>query len=152
MNEHKILLNDIFRLSDADLEHAKVRLNINDRNNPEWKPAELYRRGEMKRLLDGNYFNYGNKCYKKGDKVFGFFRLPEDSDLWVLFEVGLVEDDLNVQNGMGYAHKTLEEYAPFFGRLVAEYHNPQGGTTLVRNASELFPKLEVHEILAEYFK
>jgi hypothetical protein len=142
-NNNKILLNDILRLKDLD--NVRLRFNLMFRGN--WNPVEFFRKGDLKILLEGHYWNYSKrKSFKEGQVTVGFIRLP-DEDLWLLFHIGKITRDLNVFNGPGYEYETLNEYEKFFGRLIIRYHNTN--QNMIRKAVSVIDQCVVEQILPE---
>lgn len=142
----KISLLDILKLE--DIGNAKIRFNLMFDGN--WNPIDLFKNHEEDRLLNGQYWNYNrNKVFKVGQVNFGFIKINPKEDLWLLFHVGRVTADLNVFNGMGYEFETLNEYKPFFGRLIIRFKNTS--QNMVRNLSSVLEQCEVVQILPDVF-
>lgn len=141
-----IKLNDILDLD--DLQNVRVRFNLMFQDN--WNPIEIFKNDEMETLLEGQYWNYSKrKSYKKGQLTIGLIRLKSSDDLWLLFHIGKVTKDLNIFEGVGYEHKTLDEYEKYFGRLIVRFKNRS--QTLIRVGSSVIDKCEVAEILPDIF-
>ncbi len=134
-----ILLDEILNL--PDLQNVKIRFNMRYKDGTTYNPIELFKSGEAAQLLKGHYWNYSKrKSFKKGQTTVGFIRLAQ-KDLWLLFHIGIVTEDLNVYGGLGYKYKALTEYRKYFGRLIVRYKNHS--QTLVRNAKTVIHDCEV---------
>lgn len=141
-----IKLNDILRLE--YIQNIKVRFNIMFADN--WNPIEIFKNNEMKTLLDGQYWNYSkNKSYKNGQTTIGFIRIKSNENLWLLFHIGKVTKDLNILNGVGYEYEILNEYQPYFGRLIVKFKNTS--QNMIRNAQSVIDNCEVVQILPDTF-
>ena len=142
-----ILLDEILNL--PDLQNVKIRFNMRYKDGTTYNPIELFKSGEAAQLLKGHYWNYSKrKSFKKGQTTVGFIRLAQ-KDLWLLFHIGIVTEDLNVYGGLGYKYKALTEYRKYFGGLIVRYKNHS--QTLVRNAKTVIHDCEVAQILPDVF-
>ena len=141
-----IKLNDILKLD--NLKNVKVRFNVMFADN--WNPIEIFKNNEMKTLLDGQYWNYKkNKSFKEGQITLGFIRIKSNENLWLLFHVGKVTNDLNILDGVGYEYETLPEFEKYFGRLIIKFKNT--AQNMIRNAGSVIDDCEVVQILPDTF-
>jgi hypothetical protein len=132
MHMGQIKLNDILQLD--NLQNVKIRFNLMFENN--WNPIETFKNNEIKRLLEGQYWNYNkNKSYREGQITIGFIRIKRNEDYWLLFQVGRITKDLNILNGVGYQYETLSEYEKYFGRLIIKFKNTS--QNMIRNAESV---------------
>lgn len=140
----KIKLNDILQLT--DLENVKVRFNL--MFGGDWDPIGIFKSGNIQRLLDGHYWNYeSKKSYKDGQITVGLIRIK--GDLWLLFHIGRITEDLNIFKGIGYKYETLSEYKKYFGRLIVRYKNQS--QTMIRLANSVLDECEIEQILPDIF-
>lgn len=145
--EHKLLLNDIFQMSDLD--QVKIRLNF-DYSPNHWNVIDAFKNGDIEGLLRGHYWNYkGHKSYKEGQTTIGLLRINPKENLWLLFHVGKVTKDLNLLDGLGYEFEALKKYDKFIGRVIVKYKNKSQSS--VRNAKSLIDKCEVYQVLPDIF-
>lgn len=140
-----ILLNDILKLE--NLKNVKVRFNLMFRDN--WNPIELFRNGEERVMLDGQYWNYSKKSFKEGQITIGFIPIKGSKDQWLLFHIGKVIKDLNIYNAVGYEYLNLPEYEKFLGRLIIKFKNKS--QTMIRLAESVIHECEVVQILPDTF-
>lgn len=141
-----IKLNDVLKIK--DLENVKIRFNLMFRQN--WNPIEIFKNGELDVLLEGQYWNYKKqKSFKKGQITIGLIKIKANENLWLLFHIGKVTNDLNKFNNIGYEFETLSEYEKYFGRLIVKYKNK--AQTMIRNANSVIDDCEVFQILPDVF-
>lgn len=141
-----IKLNDILRLD--DLKNVKIRFNLMFGGN--WNPIETFKNNEFSKLLNGQYWNYNkNKSFKNGQVTIGLIRIKSNENLWLLFHIGKITQDLNVLNGVGYEYETLQEYEKYFGRLIIRFKNTS--QNMIRNAESVINECEVEQILPAVF-
>lgn len=141
----KILLSEI--LDFGDTENVKIRFNVRSDNN--WNPIELFKSGEIDKLLRGQYWNYkSQKSFKVGQTTVGLLRLNQP-DLWLLFHVGQITRDLNILDGVGYEYVTLPQFDKYLGRLIVKYKNRS--QTMIRLAKSVIEQCEVMQILPDIF-
>ena len=88
---YSIKLNQILKLSNLD--NVKIRFNLQFGEN--WNPIELFKTGDLSRMLEGNYWNYQRKSYKIGQIAIGLVKIKPKEDFWLLFHVGKITNDLN---------------------------------------------------------
>jgi hypothetical protein len=67
----------------------------------------------------------------------------------LLFHIGKITKDLNVQKGVGYEYEALDQYEKYFGRLIVRFKNKS--QTLVRRAESVMNDCEIAQILPDVF-
>lgn len=141
-----IKLNDILKLENLD--NVKIRFNLMFEQN--WNPIELFKNGDIQVMLNGQYWNYSKrKSYKEGQTTIGMVRIKPKENLWLLFHIGRVTKDLEIQNDVGYEYETLTNYKKYFGRLIIKYDNK--AQTMIRKAKSVIDDCEVSQILPDTF-
>jgi len=142
----KITLNEILKID--NLENVKFRFLMGERHG--YHSIENFKNNDFTNLLSGHYWNYTkNKSYKVNQLTFGFIRIKENENLWLLYHASKITKDLNVLNGIGYEYEILHEYEKYFGRLVIKYKNES--QNLIRNADSVINRCELHQILPDVF-
>lgn len=143
---NSIKLNDILKLE--NLENVKIRFNLMFGGN--WNPIEMFKNNEMDDILGGHYWNYNKmKSYKNGQITVGFIRIKSNENLWLLFHIGRITKDLNIQNGIGYEYETLTKYEKYFGRIIVRFKNKS--QNMVRKATSVIDDCEIAQILPDVF-
>ena len=143
---NNIKLNDILKL--ANLDNTKIRFNLMFGGN--WNPIEMFKNNKMETILNGHYWNYEKrKSYKNGQITVGFIRIKNNENLWLLFHIGRITKDLNIQNGVGYEYETLTEYEKYFGRIIVRFKNKS--QNMVRKATSVIDDCEIAQILPDIF-
>lgn len=141
-----IKLNDILRIE--DLNNVKIRFNLMFQEN--WNPIELFKNGDITKMLDGHYWNYKrSKSYKEGQITIGLVKIKQSEDLWLLFHIWRVTKDLDVLNDVGYKYEDLPEYKKYIWRLIVRFKN--NSQTLIRKAEKVIENCYVSEILPDIF-
>lgn len=141
-----IKLNDILKIDNLD--NVKIRFNLMFEQN--WNPIEIFKNGDLRVMLNGQYWNYQKrKSYKNGQITIGFVRIKRKENLWLLFHIGRITKDLNIQNGVGYEYETLTNYEKFFGRIIIKFDNK--AQTMIRNAESVINDCEISQILPDTF-
>jgi hypothetical protein len=140
-----IKLNDILQIS--NLTNVKIRFILMVENN--WNPIEIFKNNEMNTLLAAQYWNYNKKSFKQGQITIGLIRIKSIENYWLLFHIGVVTKDLNVQNGVGYEYKTLSEFEKYFGRMIVKFKNTS--QNMIRNAESVIDECEITQILPDIF-
>jgi|TARA_B110000037_G_scaffold216287_1_gene275022 hypothetical protein len=143
---NSIKLNDILKLD--NLSNTKIRFNLMFDGN--WNPIEMFKNNEMDTILGGHYWNYNKmKSYKNGQITVGFIRIKNNENLWLLFHIGKITKDLNIQNGIGYEYEALTEYEKYFGRIIVRFKNKS--QNMVRKAESVIDDCEIAQILPDVF-
>lgn len=143
---NSIKFNDILKLE--NLNNIKIRFNLMFGGN--WNPIEMFKNNEMDTILRGHYWNYNKmKSYKEGQVTVGFIRIKKNENLWLLFHIGKITKDLNIQNGIGYEYETLNEYEKYFGRIIVRFKNKS--QNMVRKATSVLDDCEIAQILPDVF-
>ena len=141
-----IKLNDLLNLE--NLSNVKIRFNLMFDGN--WNPIEMFKNNEMNTILGGHYWNYDKKkSYKAGQITIGFIRIKSNENLWLLFHIGRVTNDLNIQNGVGYEYEVLTDYEKYFGRIIVRFKNKS--QNMIRKAESVIDECEIAQVLPDVF-
>ena len=127
-----ILLNDILKL--PNLKDVRIRFNLNFGDK---RPAIDYFTDQTltsrKKMLDGQYWNYGKKGnFSVGNISLGFVPIPRKNDCWLLFHIGKVQ-----------------EYDKYLGRIIVRFKNRS--QNLIRKGDTTLPLCEIEEILPNVY-
>lgn len=140
-----ILLNDILKISDTDLQNTKIRFN---QSSGDYQPINFFKENN-ERLYVGQFWNYSkSKSFKEGQIAIGFIRL--ENDKWLLFDISCITKDLNVFNDVGYEHEIISKYEKYFGRLIIEYKNKS--QNMIRKARSVIDECRVYEIISDIYE
>ena len=143
---NSIKLNDILKLD--NLNNTKIRFNLMVGGN--WSPIEMFKDNNLNEILNGHYWNYPKKkSYKNGQVTVGLIRIKSNENLFLLFHIGKITKDLNINNGVGYEYETLTEYEKYFGRIIVRYKNKS--QNMVRLATSVIDDCEIAQILPDVF-
>lgn len=137
-------LNDLLKLSEKELNNAKVRFH---QYNGESNPIDKFKKNPQD-LLSWNYWN--SQRYKVGQTAIGLVKMGYDE--WLLFTVGLITaiKDIPFNSGVGYEYETENErFGDLFGRVVIKYHKTM--QSQFPNAVTVMDDLIVKEVLPSVF-
>lgn len=153
-------LNDILGLTEQEINDSKVSLNM------EWNGtthfSEWYNSDPNNRNVDFAYHShYGDNSSKKkasrnftkiGQYCFGFVRLEEDPNKWLLVTAGKITSipDYNHIGTCGY--EEIEKYKGLIGRMVIEHHRGHAYSRYVFNLKDRIENIYVSEILANVYE
>lgn len=140
----EILLNDILKIPENEIQDYKVKFNV---NNGYIEPLHIMTRSYEE------ICNWIAWKKEKDDlprpKVIAFVRYYTVSqDQWIfagIYEVNKKKNFYEIQNGVGYDLTPLPEYQNLYGRLVVEYKNYT--QQLKRNAENVLSDIKIVEIL-----
>ena len=157
-----ILLNDILRIKEEDLDKVAIRFNL---SNKSYDALKLYQDNKDV-LLVNNFHNVlktekdgkvkrGRKYLKKGEIVIGLAEMKNNS--WLLFDISKITEDYDKTTYDGtspklyyfYKHEPLSEYEKYFGRLIVEYH--KGFQYAILRGKDRINDFHVKEILPETY-
>ena len=138
---YKIKFTDIIQNLD---EKAKVRFN---QWNGTQDPMQEYIRNPD--IVNNGWFLWHNKqrYFSLGQTAISFLKLRGSK--WLLTTIKRITKVLSVENAVGYEAEEIEEYKPFFGRVIVEYHKQEQAQG--RWLSEIKDELEVLQILPAEF-
>lgn len=150
-NATPIFLNDILRFSAEELKKTKIRLNMSDPKNPAWNPIELFKTGNIQRLLNGHYHKGKKNDFKEGMTTIALAKITGEQDLYLLFHIGKVTKELEVpkEGGIGYEYVEEEKFKPYYGRLIVKFHHKVQQNIL--KAENSISEMYVYKILPDLF-
>lgn len=150
----KILLNDLLNLTEKQLENSKIELNMTAGKASDGSEVFIDRwlktdQGKKEQgLTDCSYWGwYGEKRnFYPGQWVFSFIKL--DYDEWMLISAAEIID---IPQKSRANVKILEQYKPYFGRLIIKYKKGNTYSRYVFRLKNLINECEVKEILPAIF-
>ena len=154
-----IKFTDIFHLSEQEIESAKIALNMGWQGRSHF--LDWYESDEADRNVDFSYYSHqGNNTEKNlnrnftsiGQICFGFVRMNENSDNWLLVTVGRIKSIPDAKHPGTCEHEELEEYRCFLGRLVLKYHKGNTFSRYVFNLKSLIDNLVISDILPNVYE
>ncbi len=142
-----ILLNDLLQLTPNEIDNTKIKFNMMFEGN--WDPIELFKNNDHKSMLEGHYFNHGNKfAYEENQNTLGFIRISKANNLWLLFHAGKVIKRGDTPNDP-YLYEDLPQYKKYCGRLIIHFKNSVQANN--RLAKTVLDQCSLHEILPDIF-
>jgi hypothetical protein len=143
-NGHEITLNDLLRLTAAELNNTKIRLMMVPGDDKTNDPHKKYLENPSE-VTDGWFLWRKTKNhFRAGETGIGFLNLRNDR--WLLVTVKKILEVLpEVTNRIAYTAKEAVEYQKYFGRVVVNYHNTSKGN-MVHKAAGFIDKLKVCEV------
>ena len=111
-----IKLNDILHLTEEQISNAKIALCM--QYGGETFLSKWYESDPKDRKVDFVYHShYGNRRnFQKDEWCFGFVRLEENPDRWLLVTAGKIIDVPQTEGTCRYAE--LEQFQGLVGRLI----------------------------------
>lgn len=156
----EIKLNDILHLTEKEISNSKIGLNM------EWQGRshflDWYESDENKRNVDFTYHSHqGENTPKKkasrnfteiGQWCFGFVRLPEDTDKWLLVSAGEITSIPDTDHIGACGHVEIDKYQCLIGRLVIRYHKGNTYSRYIFNLKPIIQEIEVSDILPNIYE
>ena len=156
----EIKLNDILHLSDEEIKNSKIGLNMG------WEEESFFRRwyesDEKQRDVGFTYHSHQgekkngrnpNRNFTKvGQKCFGFVRLPENPNHWLLISAGVITSIPDVDHIGACGHEEMPKYQGLLGRLVIKYNKGNTFSRYIFNLKNIIDKIEVLEILPNIYE
>ena len=139
-----IKLNDILRLSDTQVDKAKVKFNM---YNGDEDPIDIYKTNPDLINKQWLYWRSQNRYFDVGQIAICLVRIR--NDYWLLTTVDTVEKELNIKDGINYLGTPFEEYKSFYGRTIIKYHKTFQSNGV--NLTTIINDLEVAQILPDIF-
>lgn len=143
MGESKILLNDILRLRDNDLDRSVVKFNQWDGSED---PMEAYTRNPS--IVNDGWFLWHKERRYFHEGQIGICFLKLSSDTWLLTTIKEITKCLDVSNAVGYEAHEIDEFKQFFGRVIIKHRKSRPQGVYFKTVQD---KLEVLQILPSVF-
>ena len=155
-----IQLNDILHLSDEQIANSKIGLNMGWEGKSHF--LDWYESDPNNRNVDFTYHSHqgGNTIKKKasrnfteiGQLCFGFVRLEEDDNKWLLVSAGRITSIPDSDHIGTCGHEEIKEYQGLIGRLIIRYQKGNTYSRYIFNMQPLIDKIEVSEILSDIYE
>ena len=144
----EILLNDILKIPEEEIENYKIRFMI---NNGHIEPLTIMVQNP-KELLDWIAWK-SDKDDLSRKKVITFVRYyTKSQDQWIftgIYKVNKKDNFDKIKNGVGYDIVPIEKYQKLYGKLIVKYKNDT--QQLKRNAENVLNDIKIVEILNEQY-
>lgn len=145
----EILLNDILKIPEEEIENYKIRFMI---NNGHIEPLTIMVQNP-KELLDWIAWK-SDKDDLSRKKVITFVRYyTKSQDQWIftgIYKVNKKDNFDKIKNGVGYDIVPIEKYQKLYGKLIVKYKNDT--QQLKRNAENVLNDIKIVEILNEQYR
>lgn len=145
----EILLNDILKIPEEEIENYKIRFMI---NNGHIEPLTIMIQNP-KELLDWIAWK-SDKDDLSRKKVITFVRYyTKSQDQWIftgIYKVNKKDNFDKIKNGVGYDIVPIEKYQKLYGKLIVKYKNDT--QQLKRNAENVLNDIKIVEILNEQYR
>lgn len=148
----KLLFKDIISLTEDDMKHAKIALNMKMPGGKGWFLDAWANSDESHRFVSYSYHSHyaGGRNYTHiGQLVFGFVQFPHDNKKWLLVTVGRITS-LADHTSCGY--EEVEKYQGLLGRLIIKLEKGNTYSRYVFNLSKYINEIEVVEILSKPYQ
>ena len=139
-----ILINDILHFHEDDMANIKVKFN---QFNGSTNPMDEYQKNPE--IINSQWLFWRNKqrYFYVGQIAVCLLKLSDE--MWLLTTIKRVTKELGIYDGINYEGEEIEQYRPYFGRLIIKYHK----TTMAqgRYYSEVKDELIVNQVLPSIF-
>lgn len=142
--EKPLLLNDLLKFNQSDLGRVKIKFN---QYNGDVEPMEVYLKNPDEINNTWLFWRAKRRYFNVGEIAICFFQLSWNT--WLLSTVKEVTSELGVNDGVNYEGEELENFQPYFGRVVVKYRKTH--QTQVVFAETVIDDLEVEQILPSAF-
>lgn len=142
---NKLYLNELLRIKGEDFSSVKIRFN---QPSSDEDPLELYIRDPEE--VNTRYFLWRAKqrYFHVGQVAICLLKLSED--MWLLTTIKKIINDRDILNGVNYDCEEIEEYKPYFGRVVIKFHKTFQSQGIFYE--KVYKELEVVQILPAVFE
>ena len=140
---NKLLLNDLLKFNEDDINIAKVRFN---QANSDDDPLLLYLKNPE--IVNGQWFLWKRKKSMFNVGQIGICMLKLSKDEWLLTTIKRITEDKGILNGVNYVGEELDDYASLCGRVIVKYHKSQSQLYWYKN---IYKDLEVVQVLPAVF-
>ena len=144
----EIALNDIFQLSNDELNNSRIELNMKEGPNgvayiDKW--LNLDEDVKCSGITDCSYWGwYGtNRNFSEGQTVFSFIKLGYNK--WLFISAATI---ITIPINSRAKVEIIQKYKPMFGRLIINYNKGNTYARYVFKMSNLINEINVKEILS----
>lgn len=152
-DDKKLKLNDILHLTKKQIENTKIGLNMGWQGRTHF--LDWYESDPNDRNTDFTYHSHQGKSRNFtsiGQLCFGFVRLQESDDKWLLVSAGKITSIPDADNIGTCGHDELPEYSSLIGRLIIHYHKGNTYSRYIFSAENMIKNIEVAEILPNIYE
>lgn len=145
----ELTLQNFLKLTDEQRKNSKIEINMGDGSGGEQylKKWLLHSTRDKEEGLctDCSYWGwYGDqRNFYQGNIAFSFVRMPNDNE-WLLISAAEIQD---VPSNSRAVCRILDEYKPYFGRLIIKYTKGNAFGRWVFNYDKIATKAVVKELL-----
>lgn len=134
-----LYLNDLLRFTTEEMANVKIRFN---QFNGEDNPLDLYIRDPE--TVNTRFFLWRTKqsYFNVGQTAICLLKLADD--MWLLTTIKKITQDYNITDGINYAGEELEEYEPYYGRVIIKFHKTFQTQRIFYE--KVYQQLEVNQI------
>ncbi len=159
---NKILLNDIFHLSEDELNNTKIRFIYDEDDKDVWKIYEdEFKNNSNENEITDIWFLYKKEnqpnLFHEGNLALCFLKMKGTEDNWLFVSAKRIKEKLdNKDNGVHYKGEDYEKLSKFIRKLVIKYKKAKGEqcqSYWANNDNHFIQKLEVlslDQISADY--
>ena len=139
-----IYINDLLHITDKDMGSVKIKFNQFDGYN---NPMDEYQRNPD--IINNQWLFWRNKqrYFSPGQIAICLLKLSDE--MWLLTTIKRVINELDVYQGINYEGEEIEQYRPYFGRVIIKFHKTF--MTQGRYYSDVKDELIVNQILPDVF-
>lgn len=142
----KILLNDILKFDQDEINNTRIKFNI---YNGYTDPLELYKENPDEVNIRWFLWHDSRRYFHSGQTAICFLRVATDTWLLTTIKHIIKELDVGQEGGIGYDAEDVDTYKKYFGRILVKYHNTN--KSMGRTFESVMQELEVLEILNDKF-
>ncbi|MBQ4284182.1 MAG: hypothetical protein IJB96_09685 [Lachnospira sp.] len=138
-------LNTILRLTPEEIKNTKIRFN---QFNGEVNPLDMYIQDPE--MVNTQFFLWRTKqrYFSVGQIAICLLKLAEDK--WLLTTIKRIMKELDVIDGVNYEADEIEEYKPYFGRVIVRFHKTFQTQGIFYET--VYEQLEVNQILPDTYQ
>lgn len=147
-----LFLNDILHLNDEQIANSKIGLNMSWDGISHF--TRWYESDENNRHVDFTYHSHqaGRKNFYEGELCFGFVRLEDNPNKWLLVSAGQIVNVPPKEKPGTCKHIELPQYQGLIGRLVISYHKGNKFSRYIFKLGKILNDIKVSEVLPNIYE
>ena len=139
----EILLEHLLGLKKYE---GRVKVRFNQYNGYD-DPMDVYKANPEAVNNEWLFWRTEVRNFSVGDIAVCFLKIAYDR--WLLTTVKKVTEEFDIKNGINYAGEELEEFKPYYGRVIVTYHKDHQAQCC--NYERIENKFVVNQILPDVF-
>lgn len=117
MTSKKLYINDLLRFNEDEMKNIKIKFN---QFNGVVNPIDEYIKSPD--VINNMWFFWrtNRRYFNVGETAICLLKIS--NDMWLLTTIKEITKELNITDGINYEGKEIDDYEPYYGRMIVKFH------------------------------